>query len=204
MPTLTMVDPVVNDGDDILAASWVAEFRNIIDHLLETLDLGSAASTSLHPTGAAGTGIYFPSTSILAVALAGSEVARWSSGALLSGHSVATGASPGDIVLTNNRRLAFLTSALTTSANFGIQGDSTNSLDFLVAATGNSFNYLWGGVNLISLSQDGSGGPFIAFRAELTVTPTVTANQGVLYIKDIGGVTSLVFQNDSGTTTIAP
>lgn len=196
-----MVDPVVNDGDDILAASWVAEFRNIIDNLLSTLDLGSAAATSLHPTGAAGTGMYFPTTSILAFALAGSEVARWSSGALLTGHTVATGASPGDVVATNNRRFAFLQSGLTTSANFGIKGDASNFMLYDVPATGGVHQFRWNAIGGIQLQW--ASGPQLVFLGE-SIPPVLTTNQGALYTVDDGGVTRLIFQNDSASYVLNP
>lgn len=125
------------------------------------------------------------------------ESGRISSGILLWGTTVATGADAGDIVIKNGDGLQFVNAAGTTSVNFGILS-SSDSLVARVPEAASSYSFQWGTTELLKLVNE-NGGAGILFDAEASADHTApTTNQVVIYLRDTGGKTELVARFATG------
>ena len=119
----------------------------------------------------------------------GVEVGRMIEGLFLWGHTVQTGASGGDIVLSAalaNGGYRFLNGAGTSSANYGVLGNNLDNLRFNVPATSDAFDFDWAGSNFFNILNTGTG-PYLLFRAESGDPGATTVNRTALFTQDDGG-----------------
>jgi hypothetical protein len=119
---------------------------------------------------------------------------RIKSDAILIGtDNVTTGASANDLIMDNGSTIGFVNNAGTTSANFGIGGDTTDNLNLGVPATTDSIRLFWAGSQKLRFVEENAGGGLV-FVGEASSDHTAPAANGcTIYTKDNGaGKTQLM------------
>jgi len=125
-----------------------------------------------------------------------------SSGIVLMGNTVTTGAGAGDIVTANTGTYRFLDSAGTTSAQFGIQGNASDEMDFRVPAVTDQYNFRYAGTTefIIDMANSGAGLHILSESSSDHTAPA--ANGAIIYTRDNATKTELVVRFASGAVQV--
>lgn len=134
----------------------------------------------------------------------GVERARLSStGILLQGTTQTTGASAGDHVLVNNTARRWVNAAGSTSADYGLLGNTSNNIEYGVPAATNLHIYTWAGAARLNLQSENSGAGVLFVGESSADHAAPAANNAVVYTTDSGGgKTQLMARFNSGVVNL--
>ena len=203
------------NGQVLTHTALNAEFNNIYNNALTlispltgTLDangnrlsniaVGTLSVPGINFNGSSNTGLYSSATGSVDVTCAGGNIATFTNqiinlrGAMTGNSVVTTGAGLYDHILTNTGAYRFINAAGTTSANYGMYGDSSNNINFDVPAGTDSLNFRFAGI-LVGWLQSQSAGMGLLFEGESSADHAApSANGAVIYTKDNGAGKTLV------------
>ena len=111
------------------------------------------------------------------------------------GTATTAGANDDDLILDNTSFLHFLNNAGSTSSNYGLTPNASDGLDFHIPVANSGFTFNFGGVKEFEFDTEASGGGLIWSGESTSDHAAPAANEGVLYTKDVGTETHLIYRN---------